>query len=118
MDETTGPKPFLSSQAYDTLKWLAQIALPALGTLYTTLSGIWGLPFMAQVVGTIMALDFFLGATLKLNSDRYYASDDRFSGTVDVDHESGKGVFHIEDTDDLHTKDEVVFKVNRQKKHK
>ena len=32
----------LSNKAYDVLKFIAQIVLPALGTLYFALSKIWG----------------------------------------------------------------------------
>lgn len=60
-----------SDNVYDTLKWIAQIALPALGTLYFALAQIWGLPYGEQIVGTITAIDAFLGALLKLSSDNY-----------------------------------------------
>ena len=33
----------LSNKVYDILKWIALYLLPALGTLYFALSGIWGL---------------------------------------------------------------------------
>ncbi|KAB0577319.1 Dp-1 family holin [Fusobacterium naviforme] len=62
----------MSNQAYDTLKFVAQIVLPALGTLYFALAGIWGLPYGEQIVGTITAVDAFLGAILKISSDQYY----------------------------------------------
>jgi len=45
--------------------------LPALGTLYAALSGLWGLPYSEQIVGTIMAVDFFLGTILKISTDAY-----------------------------------------------
>lgn len=61
----------LSSKVYDTLKFLAQIVLPALGTLYFALAGIWGFPYGEQVVGTIMAVDTFLGAILGISSANY-----------------------------------------------
>ena len=56
-----------SDDTYNTLKWIAQIALPALGTLYFALAQIWGLPFGEQIVGTITAIDAFLGALLKVS---------------------------------------------------
>ena len=34
----------LKNKTYDVLKWIALYLLPALGTLYFALSGIWGLP--------------------------------------------------------------------------
>ena len=63
----------LSNGAYDVLKWIAQILLPALGTLYFALSKIWGLPYAAEVVGTITAIDTFLGAILGISTVRYNA---------------------------------------------
>ena len=63
----------MKNKVYDVLKYIAQIALPALGTLYFALSGIWGFPYGEQVVGTITAVDTFLGVVLKVSSNNYYA---------------------------------------------
>lgn len=62
----------MKNEVYDVLKYVALVILPALGTLYFALSGIWGLPYGEQIVGTITAVDAFLGAALKLSSDSYY----------------------------------------------
>ena len=62
----------MSNKTYDILKYIAQIVLPALGTLYFALSGIWGFPYGEQIVGTLAAIDAFLGAVLKISSDQYY----------------------------------------------
>lgn len=61
----------LSNSNYDVLKWIAQILLPALGTLYFALSKIWGFPYATEVVGTIAAVDTFLGALLGISSINY-----------------------------------------------
>ena len=61
----------LCNKTYDVIKWIAQLGLPALGTLYAALSGIWGLPYAEQVVGTILAVDTFLGALLGVSSANY-----------------------------------------------
>lgn len=60
-----------TNRQYDILKWIAQILLPALGTLYFALSQIWGLPYGEEIVGTITAVDAFLGALLGLSSAKY-----------------------------------------------
>lgn len=61
----------LNDKVYDICKFIAQILLPALGTLYFALAGIWGFPYGEQVVGTIMAVDTFLGALLGISSIQY-----------------------------------------------
>lgn len=61
----------MNSKTYDTLKFIALVVLPALGTLYFALSQIWGLPYGEEIVGTITAIDTFLGALLKYSNDRY-----------------------------------------------
>ena len=65
----------ISNKVYDVLKWIAQYLLPALGTLYFALSTIWGFPHGEQVVGTITAIDAFLGAILGLSSATYYKNE-------------------------------------------
>lgn len=61
-----------TNQTYDNLKRIAQLVLPALGTLYFALSQIWGLPYGEQIVGTITAVDAFMGVVLGYSSKRYY----------------------------------------------
>lgn len=62
----------LKNKTYDFLKWVALVVLPAIGTLYFALSGIWGLPYGEQIVGTITAIDTFLGAILGISSINYH----------------------------------------------
>ena len=61
----------MSNKVYDILKYIALILLPALGTLYFALAKIWGFPDAAEIVGTISAVDAFLGALLKISTDKY-----------------------------------------------
>lgn len=61
----------MSNKTYDSLKYLAQIVLPACGTLYFALAGIWGLPYGEQIVGTITAVDTFLGVLLGISTSQY-----------------------------------------------
>ena len=58
-------------KTYNTLKWIAMYLLPAAGTLYFALAGIWGLPYGEQVVGTITAVDTFLGVILGISTAQY-----------------------------------------------
>lgn len=61
----------MTNKIYDILKFIAQIVLPALGTLYFALAAIWGFPYGEQVVGTITAVDAFLGAVLGISTYVY-----------------------------------------------
>jgi hypothetical protein len=62
----------MSTQVYDILTWVAQIFLPAAATLYAALSGVWGLPYAEQVVGTIVAIDTFLGLLLGFSTAEFH----------------------------------------------
>ena len=61
----------MSNETYDILKFIAQILLPALGTLYFALATIWGFPYGEQIVGTITAVDAFLGTCLGISTKNY-----------------------------------------------
>ena len=61
----------MSDKVYDVLKWIAQYLLPASATLYFALANIWGLPYAEQVVGTISAIDTFLGVMLGISTIQY-----------------------------------------------
>ena len=61
----------LSNRTYDILKWVALVLLPALGTLYFALAGSWNFPYGEQIVGTITAIDTFLGVLLGVSSMKY-----------------------------------------------
>lgn len=61
----------LPNKVYDILKFIVQIVLPALGTLYFTLSQIWGFPLGEEIVGTIAAITTFLGVCLGISTYKY-----------------------------------------------
>lgn len=61
----------MSNKTYDVLKWIAMVILPAIGTLYFALAGIWGLPYAEQIGGTITAVVTFLGVVLGISSAQY-----------------------------------------------
>ena len=67
----------MSNKTYDILKWIAMYLLPAAGTLYFALAGIWGLPYGEQVVGTITAVDTFLGVILGISTSQYNKTADK-----------------------------------------
>ena len=61
----------MNDKLYNVLKWIAQIVLPALATLYFAISQIWGLPLGEEIVGTVTAVDAFLGALLGISTIAY-----------------------------------------------
>lgn len=54
----------LNNKLYDVLKWVALIALPALGVFYFTIAKIWGLPYGAEITATIDALALLIGTLI------------------------------------------------------
>lgn len=60
-----------SNKTYDILKWIAMYLLPAAGTLYFALAGIWNLPYGEQIVGTITSIDTFIGVLLGISNSQY-----------------------------------------------
>jgi hypothetical protein len=61
----------MSNKVYDILKWIAQIVLPAASTLYFTLASIWGFPNTEYVIGSIAAVETFLGIILGVSTAQY-----------------------------------------------
>ena len=61
----------MNSKVYDVLKWIAMVVLPAVATLYFALAGIWGLPYGEEIVGTITAVDTFLGVLIGISAVQY-----------------------------------------------
>lgn len=65
----------LSNRAYDIGKYVAQIAMPAVGTFYAAVGSLWGFPKVTEVVGTITAADTLLGTLLVLSAIQYNKQD-------------------------------------------
>ena len=110
----------MSNKVYDILKYIAQIVLPGLGTLYFALAGIWGFPYGEQIVGTLAAVDAFLGTILKINSDKYYKEGKDTVGTVTIDPvlETADFDFNDVNTEELLNMKQVKVKVeNYEAKH-
>lgn len=106
---------FSNNKVYDVLKYMSQIALPAVATLYFTLSQIWGLPNGEEVIGSIVAFSTFLGILLGVSSNNYYKSDARYDGTIHILEDDHTKTFSLDVKDDpyeLEKRREVVFKVD------
>lgn len=88
----------MSNKLYDILKWIAQYLLPGLGTLYFALAKIWGLPYGVEIVGTISAVDAFLGGLLGISSANYYSEQVQTNVNADTQEELiEEGVVENED---------------------
>lgn len=109
----------MTNKVYDDLKFVAQIVLPALGTLYFALAGIWGFPYGEQIVGTIAAVDAFLGAILQISSDKYYKAGKDVAGTLTVDPDAEIIDFQFGEmtAEDLANMAQVKVKVDYEGKH-
>ena len=61
----------MSNKVYDVLKWIALIALDAVGLFYKTIATIWGTPLGDEVLATCTALSIFIGALIGISSAQY-----------------------------------------------
>lgn len=61
----------MSNKVYDVLKWIALVALDAVGLFYKTVSAIWSLPLGDEVLATCTALSVLLGTLLGISSAQY-----------------------------------------------
>ena len=107
--------PTLNATAYDVLKPITTTVLPGLSSLYIALSTFWPLPFVAEIVGTIAAINVFLGGLLTLSNHNYKKSDDRFAGQLIVESNDEEGIQSAvklgPNFEKLAQGDEVTFKV-------
>lgn len=62
----------LSNKQYDTIKWIAVVAIPAAATLILTVGKIWGLPYYDNIAATFTACGLFIAALLGVSSAAYY----------------------------------------------
>jgi hypothetical protein len=61
----------ISNKAYDILKYIVTIVLPALTTLWLALATIWNLPYGEPIGATMGAITVFLGALIGISSAQY-----------------------------------------------
>ena len=61
----------MSNKLFNTIRFIGEIALPALGTLYFTLSQIWGWPYGEEIVGSLAALTVCIGAFVGIKRAGY-----------------------------------------------
>lgn len=61
----------MSNKVYDILKWIALVALDALGVFYNTIAAIWALPLGDEVLATCAALSLLVGTLIGISSASY-----------------------------------------------
>ena len=61
----------MSNKIYDILKVIAQYVLHAIATLWLGVAEIWNVPNPELVIGTITAIDTFLGTMLGVSTHNY-----------------------------------------------
>jgi hypothetical protein len=97
------------------LKKTTTVVLPAASTLYFALAQIWHLPKAEEVIGTIAAVNTFLGALLHVSTVSYNKSDTKYAGVVQVQDQPDKKVliFSLNDkSKPIEHQNEVTFKVD------
>ena len=108
---TASTTSLLTNTSYDVLKWIVQIVLPAIGTLYFALASIWGLPYGEQIIGTITAVSLFGGTLLKL-SNKTYSGDGTL--VVDPDDNQSMRLFLDATPEELAEKKSITFTVTNK----
>ena len=68
----------MTNKVYDVMKWIAMYLIPAVGTLYFALAGIWNFPYGEEVVGTLTAVDTFLGVILGISTAKYNKQSEEY----------------------------------------
>lgn len=61
----------MSNKVYDILKWIALVALDAIGLFYQTVAAIWHLPYGDEVLATCVAISVCLGTLLQISNAKY-----------------------------------------------
>ena len=62
----------LNDKVYDVLKWVALVALDAIGVCYKALAGVWGLPYGEEVLTSCASIALCLGTLLGVSTAQYY----------------------------------------------
>ena len=106
----------LNNTVYDILKWIVVIFLPASGAAYYGLSILWGLPYVEQIVGTVVVTETFLGALIGISTTTYNKKDGGYDGVLMLESdEENRAVYSFvlhDDPELLVNKDKLNIKVS------
>lgn len=104
----------LSSGVYNKVKWAALTLLPAIATLYFMLGNLWNFPNVEQVIGSITAVETFLGLLLGISTRQYNKTANVIDGDLivsDVDGEQYLTLGVKGSVEQMASKDEVRLRV-------
>lgn len=104
----------LSSGVYNKVKWTALTLLPAIATLYFMLGNLWGFPNVEQVIGSITAVETFLGLLLGISTRQYNKTANVIDGDLIVSEVDGEKFISLGvngSVDQMTSKSEVRLKV-------
>ena len=105
-----------NNKIYDILKWIVLYLLPAIGTLFFSISQIWGISHAEQILGTISSVTIFLSMIIGLSSSTYKKNGSGTDGVMLVDTSNpDKDVYLLKlnnEVDNLSKKDIISFKVD------
>lgn len=105
----------MSNKMYDRVKFVVQILLPAIGTLYFSLGNIWSFPNIEQVIGSISSVNVFLGVLVGISSSVYNGRPNVYNGELQIETGDDGAIspkLVLEATiEELSSAESVVFKV-------
>lgn len=106
----------INDKVYDAVKNGAMVVLPAAGALYAALATVWGWPNAENVVGSVAAVNVFLGVLAAVLKRKYDAAESKYDGSLEMSETDERQLFQLVlngDPEELKRKDAVVFQVNR-----
>lgn len=109
----------MTDKSYSFFRNLTQYYLPASGTLYFALASIWGLAYGEQILGTIAAVNIFLGVILGISTKMYNAGPNKYDGALvvnDIDpHIDTYSLEMMGPLEDLKDKSQITLKIANAK---
>lgn len=104
-------RALLTDNMYDRVRATTQYVVPGIGTLYFALSGIWGLPFGEEILGSMLAFNLFLGGVLGYSAKSYEESGAAYSGYIRTTPDGPKRLELDLTSEELADKDHVTLKI-------
>lgn len=62
----------LNDKLYNILKWVALIALDAIGVAYKGIAEVWALPYGTEIMTTCSILSVFIGTLIGVSTYKYH----------------------------------------------